>query len=83
VLNLWTNITAKCKHVVQSFFFISILKGLIIIKDKQEKWHRKFLLQIYFFAKIFTDARVKSITFFGFARYLPMPELEIFVGIVH
>jgi uncharacterized membrane protein YozB (DUF420 family) len=65
------------------FFFISILKGLIIIKDKQEKWHRKFLLQIYFFAKIFTDARVKSITFFGFARYLPMPELEILVGIVH
>jgi hypothetical protein len=36
-----------------------------------------------FFAKIFTDAKVRSIAFFEFVRYLPMPELEIFVGIVH
>jgi hypothetical protein len=35
-----------------------------------------------FFAKIFIDARVRSIVFFGFVRYLPTPELEIFVGIV-
>jgi hypothetical protein len=36
-----------------------------------------------FFAKIFTNARVKSIVFFGFVQYLPTPELEIFVGIDH
>jgi hypothetical protein len=35
-----------------------------------------------FFAKIFIDARVKSIVFFEFVRYLPTPELEIFVRIV-
>jgi hypothetical protein len=35
-----------------------------------------------FFAKIFIDARVRNIVFFGFVRYLPTPELEIFVGIV-
>jgi hypothetical protein len=35
-----------------------------------------------FFAKIFIDARVRSIVFFEFVRYLPTPELEIFVGIV-
>jgi hypothetical protein len=34
-------------------------------------------------AKIFTDARVKSIVFLGFVRYLATPELEIFIGIVH
>ena len=48
-----------------------------------KKWHRKFLLQIHSFAKIITDARVRSIVFFGFAQYLPTPELEILVGIVH
>jgi hypothetical protein len=29
--------------------------------------------------KIFTDARVRSIVFFGFVRYLPTLELEIFM----
>jgi hypothetical protein len=36
-----------------------------------------------FFTKIFIDAKVRSIVFFGFVRYLPTPELKIFIGIVH
>jgi hypothetical protein len=63
VLNLWT-ITVECKYVVQGFFLYPILKGSIKIRDKQEKWHRKFLLQIHFLQNIFTDARVRSIAFF-------------------
>jgi len=42
-----------------------------------------FFFKLIFFTKIFTNARVRSIVFFGFVRYLPTPELEIFVGIVH
>jgi len=53
------------------------------MKDKQEKNDMENFFFKFIFAKIFTDARVRSIVFFGFVQYLPTPELKIFVGIVH
>ena len=45
---LLLNANMSCKVF---YLFISIWKGSIKIKDKQGKWHRKFLQQINFFQK--------------------------------
>jgi hypothetical protein len=56
----------NAKSIVQCFFYFSLKRK----KNKynkgkaKRKWHRKILLQIQFFAKLFTNAKVGYIVFF-------------------
>jgi hypothetical protein len=52
------------------------------MKDKQEKWHRNFFFKFIFCENIHRR-QSQEYRIFGFVRYLPTPELEIFAGIVH
>jgi hypothetical protein len=55
----------------------------MIIKGKQEENGLENSSSNSFFVKLFTNARVRNIVIFWVVRYFPIPELEIFVGIVH
>jgi hypothetical protein len=52
--------------------------------DKQEKNDiENFFFKFFFCENIHWRQSQEYRIFFGFVRYLPTPELEIFVGIVH
>jgi hypothetical protein len=53
---------SNAKSVVQRFFYF-YLKRENKNKGTKRKWHRKILLQIQFFAKLFIDGRVRNITY--------------------
>jgi len=53
---------SNAKFVVQRFFYF-YLKRENNNKGTKRKWHRKILLQIQFFTKLFIDGRVKNIVF--------------------